>query len=362
MTPSLAPEQRLDKNGKLVTRHIRTGPAAPASLSSLPKVSLGASKQQKVRKPSTTQKKHTEIGTRWAEKRLKEVTNKGNRVFDTSRFTCSDAEAYDVFSVVGHPENTLRLLAAGIRTKEDAVQFLNDNEISDLQQDGTEVMDEMIARGLPAIPALEGLSRFDLSRMDHDNFFNAVEAHSVRALRTATGSVVDVPHMVWVGEMDIEDVKTVGATRIAKARDVYAVVDQLKEIKAGTSPYDADTLRQLIELGQNNYTDTVNDPIRAARRFGADMVLGLNYYSRAMSVDSSLRNTPYNTEERGAIIKFNDALISQGKNLNTTGLRLVYDAGVSVQEVVDGLNNDLDLSEIAAIKEGIEPSISSGWL
>lgn len=362
MTPSLTPEQRLDKNGKLVTRHIRTGPAAPASLSSLPKVSLGASKQQKVRKPSTTQKKHTEIRTRWADERLKEVTNKKHRVFDTSRFTCSDAEAYDVFSAVGNPDNTLRLIAAGVRTKEDAIQFLNDNDLYDLQQDGSEVMDELISRGVSAVPAMESLSKFGLDRLDHEHFFDAVEANSVRALREATGSPIDVPHMVWMGEIDMADVRMIGATRLAKARDVFSVVEQLKEIKDGTSPFGAESLRQLVDLGEANFTDTITDPIRAAKRFGADMVLGLKFYSRAMSVDSALRNTPYNTAERGEIIQLNDDLLSKGKHLNPTGLRVVYDAGLGVQEIVDGLNNELELSEIAAIKAGIEPSISSGWL
>jgi hypothetical protein len=359
---SLTPEQRLDKNGRLVTRHVRTGPAASPALASLPKVSLGTSKQQKVRKPSTTQKVHLNIKTHWADGRLKEITNMKHRGYDTSRIRCSNAEAYDVFSVVGSPHNTLRLLAAGIRSKEDAIQFLSENDLSDLQQDGSEVMDELISRGIPAVPAMESLQRFGLDRMDHDNFFDAVEANSVRALREATGSPIDVPHMVWMGEISMDDVKVIGATRLAKSRDIYSVMDQLKEIKNGTSPYDAETLLQLVIIGDNNHTDTLNDPIRAAGRFGTDMVLGLKHYSRAMNVEGALRNTPYNTAERGEIIQLHDALLDQGKHLNTTGLRIVYDAGVEVKDVVDGLDKGLELSEIAAIKEGIEPSVSSGWL
>jgi hypothetical protein len=139
-------------------------------------------------------------------------------------------------------------------------------------------------------------------------------------------------------------------------------MDQLREIKNGTSPYDAETLLQLVIIGEDNRTDTLNDPIRAAKRFGTDMVLGLKHYSRAMNVEGALRNTSYNTAERGEIIQLNDALLDQGKHLNPTGLQIVYDADVAVQDVVDGLDNGLELSEIAAIKAGIEPSVSSGWL
>ena len=356
---SLTPEQRLDKNGHLVTRHVRTVPNS-STAKTLPKPVLGASKQQqKKRKPSTTQKKHNDVRARWSDERLNQFCLKKQQIF---RFTCSDAEAYDVFSVLGSPDNTIRLLAAGIRTKEDAIKFLNEHDLSDLQKDGSAILDEVIARGIPVIPAMESLIRFGLDWQDNEHYFDAVEANSVRALREATGSAVDVPHMVWMGDVSLSDVKVIGATRLAASPDAFVIMDRLKAINSGESAYDVETLRQLIILGETNSTTLTDDPIRTADRFGADMVLSLKYYSRAMNLNSSLRKTQYTIDQRAEILRFNDALLCEGKSLNTQNVRIAYDAGVEVQEVVEGLNKGLEVEQIAAVKEGIAPSVTSGWL
>ena len=355
---SLTPEQRLDKNGRLVTRHVRNGASAPAGSGKIPAPSLPSQKAKKASdsKPKTVQKKYSEIESSYADERLKKVYP-----FSIFHFTCSDAEAYDVMSVSDSSHTALRLLGAGVRSREDAITFLEQHGLGDLQQDNSEVVDEVIRRGLPAIPTLLAFNEYSVDRKDSPTYYDAVEAQSVRALRETTWSTNGVSHLIWMDRISLADVRAIGATRIKEAeRNNISVLDKLKEIHAGTAPYDINMLKRLVSSSEKEYF--LRDTVFMADQYGAEFVLGLKHISMAQAMDSNISTHQYSRQQRMEIMKLNDDLRAAGKYLTYEGIIIAYDAGATVQDVVEGLDRGMEISEIAAIKEGIQPSIVSGWL
>lgn len=355
--PSLIPEQRLDKNGKLVTRHVR-GSAPASSLTKLPKPELKPSKA-KSPSPKTVPNQHKGIEARYADDRLKEVCRRKRGVYDIVRFTCSDAEIYDVYSVVNKVDNAYKLLGSGIKTKEDAISFLSEHGLSDLQADNSGTVDELVRRNLPAIPAMDAVRHYGASmKKSWPNYWDAVEAHSVRALRDGT----DIPHLVLTGQVSFSDVRTVGATRIAKAENKFiAVSDQLVAIHKGESSYDAETLGQLIKISEGPMV-SIPDPLHMARTYDAEFVLSLSDFASASNLENTLRDKGYSADQKKQIIRLNDELGRRRKPLGFTHLRAVYEAGVDAEAVVDGLDSGMDIPQIIAVHEGIERGLSSGWL
>lgn len=353
---SLTPEQRVDKNGRLVTRHVRNGVSSAPSLAGIPAPSLPATRAKKAPTPKTVQKLHSDIHSFYADERLKAVFKYG-----AFHFTCSDAEAYEVMSVTDSSHTALRLLGAGVRSKQEAIAWLDKHELTDLQQDNGEVVEEVIRRGLPAIPTLLAFNKYGVDRKDQPNYFDAVEAYTVRSLREATGTSDDIPHKIWMDEISLSDVRAIGATRLATAeKKMYGVVDQLEAIHKGESPYDLEALKGLITLGEE--TNFISDTIVDAKFYGAEFVLGMKDWRYAKSLTYLLPKGTYNKGQIKEIMKLSDDLRASGKFLNPDGLQLIYGAKVSVKETVEGLDKGLELSEIVAIKEGIQPSVTSGWL
>lgn len=359
----LTPEQRLDKNGRLVTRHVRSTPAATTA-TVMPAPTLRAA-PAKERKAKTVQNEHKGIEMRASlDRRLRDICRAESRVYSIARFTCSDAEAYDVLSVTGNPANALCLLAAGIRTQQHARKFLAKNGLTDLAADNSEVVDECISRGLPAIPVLLSLADFHLSLRDRwPAYYDAVEAQSVRALRDKT----NIPHLVLTGQVSLQDVRTVGATRIAEAESRFlAVQDQLKAIHEGVSPYDAKTLKQLIMLSEGGYYNSFINPLHMADMYGADFVLGLHDYDTATEFHNKLNTisgTTYDRAAKAELIKLNDdVMVRRKRGMRPEDLCVLYDAGVSADEIADGLDREMTVQQIIAVKEGVSASVSSGWL
>jgi hypothetical protein len=329
----------------------------------MPAPSLKASKQA-APKMKTAQNKHKEIRLKHVDNRLKTICRKEHRVYDIVSFTCSDAEAYDVMSATKSVHDALCLLTAGVRTRDDAYNLLMKHGLSDLEADSNESAEECIRRGLPAIPAMQALAEIDISLKDRwPAFYDAIEAHSVRALRDKT----NIPHLVLTGQVSLQDVRTVGATRIAEAENRFmAVQDQLKDIHKGESPYDATTLKRLIMLSENGSHVSFPDPLHMAEMYGADFVLELQYYGTATDFHSkinTLSGTTYDHAAKAGIIKLNDDLMVRRKRgMRPEDLCVLYDAGVSADEIADGLDKEMTIQQIIAVKEGVSTSVSSGWL
>lgn len=357
MSP-LIPEKRTDKNGRLVTRHVRSG-TAPSSTASIPKPVLAGEKTGKTKAPSTVQKTHEGVTARWADARLKELAEKNGRA---DSFTCSDAEAYDVLSVTNSPENTIQLLRIGVRTNQQAVSFLRNTTLSDLQDDGTAVVEELVRRGIPGVPAMAAMIKFSFYPRGSKNFYDAVETESVRAFSNMKSKSGDLPYLVYEDSISLADLRAIGATRVQKYPDIYTLVEELKKQKKGVSPHSIEQLRDLVALGIEHSTTQFNDPIKAANAYGFELVTGLNNYAKTMAGESGLRNRGYTAVQRGEMLQLRDALGSANRNLPLKSLWEAYDAGLRADEIIDGLDGGLEMRSIIAIKSGIEKSVSSGWL
>lgn len=354
----LIPELRADKNGKMVTRHVRNGQPV-ASQGNIPAPQLGAKKKAEP-KASTTQKRHEMISIKYASEDLRKAASRNGYVVDICHFTCSDEEAYSVLSVVGF-DDALALLNAGIRTKHEAQDFLAEHNLRYLEEDNSELVREAIERKMPAIPAIEG---FKYANPQRPTYFDAAEAYSIKTLRDATGSPIGIPHMVLMDEISLEDIKHIGATRLAKAEKnmIMGVTDELKAIHAGTSKYDIDTLKKLIIKEEENYGSYLIDSIRFANTYGADLVLGLKNYYRGLNNLDAMRKSELTVEDKGKIIQLEDNLEARKISIPLDNVMKLHDAGVPETKIIEGLEAGLSVPEIIALHEGVEASLTSGWL
>lgn len=358
----LIPEKRPDKNGRLVTRHVRTDTAAPLSNKKLPAPVLGSGRKE-APQAKTVKNQHRDIRVRFADEKLMDICRRKLWVRNPIRFTATDAEVYDVFSAVGDGNNALLLLAAGVRSGGEARDLLSKHGLPELHTDNTDLVEELIRRGVPAVPALQAAAEFSYATKDDPHYCDAVEAYGVRALRETSGSgFQSIPNLILNGDINLSDVRTVGASRIAAAAKSINVVYQLERIANGVSPYDAATLRKLLEHAAKDELSVVYDPIRMADQYGADFVLSLKGFRFSVQLQAEFRDTGYNIDEQKQILVLDDEIRAGGQYATFPELCALHDAGVPADAVIDELSKDIEVQQIIAIHEGIEPSMSSGWL
>ena len=172
MNNPLVLEQRVNKLGHVVTKHVRSTPTAPKEKASLPApqvVSPAAKARKRPLKPPTASQlaRKKDNGKTFefdADDRLVAAIGTNGVMF----CGISDVKLFELFSVVS-PENALALASKGIEGPAEAVvDLLERKGLGDLVLDRREMMAEAVSRRVKPM-ALRALSQeYDLDAFDPD--------------------------------------------------------------------------------------------------------------------------------------------------------------------------------------------------
>lgn len=363
---NLIPEKRVNKNGVVVTKHVRSTTSSVKS-GTIPAPSASSPvRKKKVAKARTEPMLWDIYKTQsGASRELIDATDKYNPNLNYY-FSVSDVEAYDVMAVV-EPRNIIPLLASGIRNREDARAFLKENNLSHLLQDNRELAERSLERNIAAPDVLLMLGTFPDTDLDHPNYFDAMEANSVASLR-AVRHYPSIPKMVLDGKIKLSDIKELGSLRIKAGGSGSAIIEQLQKMRNGEPRLTTKELGQVIDQAKRaigSSGTSVNEAVRLADEYGAELVLELENPAMATQLSSALKGYASAPE----LLRWHDYFLSMNqlhgrfmRSVSAENLKAMFEAGVTPQSASKSLYENMSVQQIIGIQQGVEKSMSSGWL
>jgi hypothetical protein len=264
-----------------------------------------------------------------------------------------------MYSVLGvtSPGDGIALIHAGYQTADAAKRFLEDNGLSDLIEDHAQFCDEALERRISPESYLEAVDFFPYLG-ETKYHMDAMEAFSYGTIRD-TNIYSDVYH----GETRLEDVKAVGVTRIAKARTSSVIRDTLKKLGSGITNYTVDDLKTLIDK-HPNHVHHLHNSLELTDRYGLEFALSLNSPDTQMA--DYLEDRGEERERILDIVRYNDQINQYQRDNSIYADTFEYgytvkafDANLGVSGVAEG---QYSMQQLEAIIEGVEKSVSGGWL
>lgn len=351
MNNHLIPEQRLDKNGRLNTKHVR---ATNQHLSSanVPPPTLPAAK-------NTSSKRALTAGQKAPKERAISVSRISreselcrrlgmNPYVNEYRVNVSDEELYAVLSVSSNGDAAV-LVSAGHRSSEDAAAYLRDNGLGGYIEDRGELCAEALKRRITPQRFIDATDY--LIKHDSESYMDAVEVHSTNqqlAVRVQDGAV------------NFSDIKEIGLKKIKDCKDSATLIGALQWLATGDAPYTATELGEIMDKHPRNFRDA----LKFTNKYGTEFVLTLHYPHT--EYESYLEERDTNRERVKKLLTFSDQ-VAQYEIANQ-----IYKEPLSYEKMGKYFDSGLDISHAAeddctdqqldAVKQGVAPGVSGGWL
>lgn len=377
---NLIPEQRLDKNGRLNTKHVRATPKSLSDPSSVPAPSLGiantvskskaATKAFKPRVSQTKITRHTlnELSDDY-HLALAELNKTGYRWGQGAlafSFEANEVDTYAVLSVTS-PANAARLLSHGIKTADEAVSYLREHGAEDAIIDAREVTDDALRRG---IKSEIFMTRGPLLLQEGSPYvMDAMELRSIAAVADQVGGRVELA--VLSGDISLAEIKHLGVSNLKSHKRLRRSVDAIINARDPEFPYSLDDLKTLVERASSEGTSTIEGEYYCALEHlmqgGPEAINDCHSLAFFRLIDSSHRSFPM--EERISRIKYEAKLYSlhndrsyHNKERSELAMRM-RDAGVSAEDAGRMLHEGMsERAILAVVNELAEKPLAEGWL
>lgn len=356
MNNNLIPEQRLDKNGRLNTKHVRA--VKPQTLNAtLPAPALSAPKK----KLTAAQTRQRTRVVAYSAPGNYELSQQLNTDYDSDdiKVTASDEEFYSVLSVTSRAD-AFTLLQAGYRTADEASNYLMDNGFEELLQDNAALCEEALDRKIPPNKFIQ--SGVNLRGPESSDYY--LDALEVYCSSIPSGSReysnLIVTNKVYDGEVSLSDIKEIGFKEVGVFRDKIALFDSLVQINAGTATYTPSDLKAIM----SKHSSTFRDALDLTERYGAEFVLSIdspnthyadNLEERGVSKDQILKLLQYSDQVSNA--EYENEIYRESRAYPL--LEKCYDAGLSPSQVA---TEEYTEQQLDGLLEGVAPGVSSGWL
>jgi hypothetical protein len=356
MNNNLVPEQRLDKNGRLNTKHVRA--TKPQTLSTkVPAPSLPALKK----KLTAAQTRQRERVVAYSAPGNYELSQQLHTDYhnDGIKITASDEEFYSVLSITSRAD-AFTLLQAGYRTADEASNYLMDNGFEELLQDNTALCEEALSRKIPPNKFIQA-EVYLRGPESSEHYFDALEVYcsSIPNDRPENSNLV-ITNKVYDGEVSLRDLKEIGFKEFGAFRQKVALAYALAQINAGSATYTTGEVKALTD----KFPRVFGDALELASRYGTEL---------ALSLDAPNTHYADNLDERGidrdrtiALLQYDDQVSKAERDneiyrepLSYTTLEKCYDLGLDPVQVA---TEDYTDQQLDGLLEGIAPSISEGWL
>jgi len=380
---NLIPEQRLDRNGKLVTKHVRATPTQGKGRSTMPPPSLGANtpvadakKPFKLRKTQTVQLQQSHnVATYPVDQRLvsdderkRKIERESNSRYHSSyySFKASEAEIYDVLSVAPTAE-ALRMLSRDIRTADEARAYLREHGASDLILDRRTLMDEALEKNVSHYDFMKNLN-------DMKPEYRSSE-HVIDCIRFASTSLMDGMNEIALsdiaeGKVSFDDIKAVGITKLKPHTRLYQLLDAFADLKKGEGDYTIDGIKAFVQKAADDGLEQrdLSYVCRAMKKVGLKEVMSFRNLGALASAFHFYNIAPGSNKYDGDAIQrtIYAARLFEGLSQNVRSSNFsdaFYESGIPVDKAIDVINRGGGVREAIAIhEEGIESSVAGGWL
>jgi hypothetical protein len=374
--PDLIPTVITDVNGKVTTVHKRAQSRKPVR-SAIPPVppvlsDLMPLKKKPVRayKPNAEQTSprvmHMISWHRQVDSKLSEVLGL-SAPYQGARnvgFYASEAESYSVFSVTSY-ENAIVLMESGIRSREEAYRFLEDNDLMHLEKDHSELMDMAMRRKLNFNNFVLFMQRAYTKDVDPKLFADAAEANDIKGLREKPGPPDrQIPRLILNGDIALADIKSMTTTMIASKAIGEATINTLIAINKGERNYDAKQLRRALEETGGVLTD--DEAIELIDSLGFSAARSIGNKKLGYSVHWEVKDKEgykYNAFKRMEAVQFSNIMWIYHRKDEAKVVVELFEAGVDAGEAAKALNSGMTVPQVIAVHgQGAPKSISTGWL
>lgn len=368
---NLIPEKRMDKTGKLVTRHVRP-PAASQTAPALPVAAIPTAPLRGLTEaPVKTQHRthYRFIPPADYPDSYKDIAPRlgGSEHLHMGGFHATDYEVYGVLSVTD-PGTALALLEYGSRSADEAEHTLRTLGLEHLLKDNSDLATGAMVRRIFPETYLRKATPDVLASEHALDYLQVVNMNVLENYSEMHTGVLN-------GTMRLEDIKSIGIDRIRNAGDWAAVKKVLTGLADGSAAYTAEEAGALIERYANAPRATMFQALLLAQRYGADVALELTPTAGLMSFADYLWSPIRNTDKDrcGSLLRYyrqvETSLAQHSGNKKTArGDNRVYledlirfhDAGANPDQVASG---SITINQIEAINtHGIAPSVAGGWL
>jgi len=373
----LTPTVITDVNGKITTVHKRAQSSQGTQRSAIPPIPSTISDllplkktHSRVYKPNPYQKYQRSLNViSWhnrVDPKLSEMLNlytpySGSRHV---QFSASEVECYSVFSATSY-ENAIILMESGIRSKEDALQFLEDNGLDHLAEDHNDLMDMALRRKLNFSDFLLFMQRNYKNDIAPKLFADAAEANNIKGLREkAAPPSRTIPVLVLNGELALEDLKTMTTTRIASSATGEATINALIAINKGERDYTAMHLRRALEATSGSLTD--EETIELIDSIGITPTGFIRDKKRGYAIHWEVKDRDgykYDKYKRVAVMHYGDIMSIYRRTDDAETVIELFESGTDASTAAKALNKGMTVPQIIAVhSQGAPKSISTGWL
>jgi hypothetical protein len=379
---NLIPEQRADKNGNLVTRHVRATPKQGTQRSAMPQPSLGASSStrgaKKAFKPRKAQLEQHQIShnvdrypfdqrlvTDASEKEAER--ERGSRYYSSYYvFKASEVEVYDVLSVAPVGE-ALRMLSRDIRTADEARAYLTEHGVADLILDRRDTMNEALEKNVSHYDFVSKYEDMDDKKQSSDHLVDCVRFASSSLSEGLNGTLID---QIASGRVSFDDIKAVGITRLKSHNRAYSLANAFEALNNGEGDYTIDGIKTLVDKASKEVLDSreLSYVCRAMKEIGLEATNSFKELKTLANAYHFYNIAPGsnkyegNSKERSIYA----ARLHDGTNnriLSVNYSDAFFEADIPVDKAVDVINRGGGLREAIAIhEEGIQGSVAGGWL
>lgn len=371
MNNPLIPQQRADKNGKLVTRHVKAMPTASGNAAGLPAPVAATAPKDSKQKPVKPLERQLKSQQRMINREgfspspeLRKALDIKDDAWHLAIIDASEVQLFDVFSVVSL-DNALNLVESGIKTSDDALQFLNQHGLDDLVIDRREMMDKAIALRTNSFDMLDLHESFGIDNYDEDVFIKAARVKGTNMLPYLSADGVGPGtfyEAILKGEIAYEDLVEVSFSVVGDSGLTHEIYDGLKGIKDGSSDFDAAFLKH---LAVNSFNDdkTFTGAVELSKAEGQEFVIGLKGLRDAAKISDEFKDR--GAEYCRSLIEFNEAYYDEFTNpwRSTSDAQRLYEAQVDPSDAKHLKSQGMSVDQIISARQsGITGAVTGGWL
>lgn len=374
--PDLIPTVITDVNGKTTTVHKRSQsqstvrsaiPPVPPVLSDLTPLKKKAVRDYKPTPYQSSPRNlrmvswHRQVDPKLSEALSLQPSYSGARNISVY---ASEAEAYSVFSATSY-ENAKVLMESGIRSREEAFQFLEDHGLMHLEEDHAELMDKAIRRKFGFDNFVLFMQRAYKKGIDEKLFLDAAEANDIKGLREKPYPR-PLPYLVLDGDLALDDIKAMTTTKLASSACSDATINALIAINKGERDYTAMQLRRCLESMKSHLND--NETIELIDSLGISVTHNIRSKKRGYAIHREIKDKDdykYNKFKRMEAVQYGDIMSIYGRDKEPAHVVVeLYESGVKADVASKALRDEgMTIPQIIAVHaQGAPTSISTGWL
>lgn len=222
MTNHLRPEQRVDRNGRVVTRHVRTETGVSAAKGNLPAPKVGKPKS----KPKKLKEHQLEQTRQNYSVYIGELDKKLVNLYNPQKgfsFTSNEVETLEVLGAVKGKGNALLIMSLGVRSAEEAEEFLTAQGARHLiaDPDQREVAQRSLENNVPPSIFQTYYENFSQSAKGVDQLVDALAFYTTSLGEQRYSSFTR--DLILKGEVSFADIKAVGITRLKSYDRLHAL-------------------------------------------------------------------------------------------------------------------------------------------